>query len=136
MTDGADRTEADDRAALPREARQSVLLTATLERFGSSETTRHRVRDLSPNGMRIEQASGLKVGATVLVAIGRLEAVGATIAWVREGSAGLSFSEAVNPDEARAKAVVAPKASVAPHQARELGATAGWVSYLNNPYRK
>lgn len=56
MTEGPDRAEADDNATSPREPRQSVFLSATLERFGSAETTRHRVRDLSPQGMRIDQA--------------------------------------------------------------------------------
>ncbi|WP_425275481.1 PilZ domain-containing protein [Sphingomonas faeni] len=84
MTEGPDRTEVDDHAPAQREPRQSVLLSATLECFGRPGATKHRVRDLSPQGMRIEQAAGLQVGATVLVAVGQLEAVGAAIVWIKK----------------------------------------------------
>lgn len=136
MTEGPNRTEADDGATAQREPRQSVLLSTTLERFGSAEATKHRVRDLSSQGMRIDQAAGLKVGATVLVAIGQLEAVGATIVWIKDGSAGLKFGKTVDPDQARGKAVVRSKVSIVPRQEQQLGATAGWVAGLDDPYRK
>ena len=135
MTEGSDRTEVDDHAPAQREPRQSVLLSATLERFGSAETTKHRVRDLSPQGMRIEQAAGLQVGATVLVAVGQLEAVGSTIVWIKEGSAGVKFAKAIDPDQARGKAV-RPKANILPRLGKQRGATTGWVADLDNPYRK
>ena len=136
MTERPDLTEANDHTPSPREPRQSVFLSTTLERFGSAEITKHRVRDLSPKGMRIDQTAGLQVRATVLVTIGRLEAVGATIVWIRADSAGLRFSERIDPDQARGKAAVRPKASLAPQQVRQPGATAGWVSDLDDPYRK
>jgi hypothetical protein len=136
MTDGPDQTESDDRAAAQREPRQSVFLTSTLERFGSAETTKHRVRDLSSKGMRINSTAGLKVGATVLVSIGLLETVGATIVWIKGDSAGLRFAKAVDPDQARGKAAVRPKAGVSPGQERQGGATIGWVANLDDPYRK
>lgn len=136
MTEGPDRTEVDDHAPAQREPRQSVFLSATLERFGSAETTKHRVRDLSPQGMRIEQAAGLQVGATVLVAVGQLEAVGSTIVWIKEGSAGVKFAKAIDPDQARGKAVVRPKATILPRLEKQRGATTGWVADLDNPYRK
>ena len=136
MTEGSDRTEVDDHAPAQREPRQSVLLSATLERFGSAETTKHRVRDLSPQGMRIEQAAGLQIGATVLVAVGQLEAVGSTIVWIKEGSAGVKFAKAIDPDQARGKAAVRPKAHILPRLGKQRGATTGWVADLDNPYRK
>jgi hypothetical protein len=136
MTEYPDRTDADDYATSPREPRQSVFLSATLERFGSAYLTKHRVRDLSPKGMRIDQASDLQVGATVIVAIGHLEAIGATIVWVKRASAGVKFAKAVDPDQARGSASVQPKNSNSPRQVRQSGATAGWVSDLNDPYRK
>lgn len=136
MTDGVDPTEAGDRVTAQREPRQRVFLSTSLERFGSAETTQHRVRDLSPKGMRIDQAAGLQVGATVLVAIGRLEAVGATVVWVKEDSAGLSFAETVDPYLARGKAVVRPNANVLPSRETQPGATAGWVADLDDAYRK
>lgn len=136
MTDGVDPTEAGDRVNAQREPRQSVFLSTSLERAGSAETTQHRVRDLSPKGMRIDQAAGLQVGATVLVAIGRLEAVGATVVWVKEDAAGLRFAETVDPYLARGKSAVRPKASVLPRRDIPPGATAGWVADLDDAYRK
>lgn len=120
-----------------REPRDSVMLSATLERFGASTATKHRVRDLSTGGVRIDQAADLRTGATVLVSIGALQAVGATVVWVEKGSAGLRFLEPINPDEARAKAAIAPRpAGGAPQPAAPKAPTAGWVHDLNNPYRK
>lgn len=136
MTEGPHRAEADDHAPPQREPRQSVFLSATLERFGSVGTTKHRVRDLSPQGMRIDQTTSLQVGATVLVTVGQLEAVGATIVWLKEGSAGLRFARTVDPDQARGKAVVRPAADILPRPERQRGATAGWVAGLGDPYRK
>lgn len=136
MTEGPDQTEADDHATSQREPRQSVFLSTTLERFGSAEMTKHRVRDLSSRGMRIDQAAGLQVGATVLVAVGQIDAVGATIVWIKEGSAGVKFAKSIDPDESRGKAAVRPKANILPGQKKQRGATAGWVADLDNPYRK
>jgi hypothetical protein len=113
-----------------------VFLSAILGRLGSVETTKHRVRDLSPKGMRIDQTAGLQVGATVLVSIGQLEAVGATVVWIKEGFAGLRFAKALDPDQARGKAAVRPKASIVPRQEGQRGATMGWVAELDDPYRK
>lgn len=119
-----------------REPRQSVLLSATLERFGSAETTKHRVRDLSPHGMRIDQTAGLHLRATVLVTVGQLKAVGATIAWIKEGAAGVKFAKAIDPDRARGKAALRTEASTLAHPVKQRGATVGWVADLDNPYRK
>ncbi|RZL85944.1 MAG: hypothetical protein EOP66_00210 [Sphingomonas sp.] len=54
---------------------------------------RQRVCDLSDQGMRIEQPAPLHVGATVLVAVGQLEAVAASIVRIMEGSAGVEFAK-------------------------------------------
>ena len=98
MSEGPDQTEAESYPILQREPRQSVFLSATLDRFGSADTTKHRVRDLSGQGMRIDQAGGLQVGATVLVTVGQLEAVGATIVWIKEGAAGVKFAKGTYAD--------------------------------------
>jgi hypothetical protein len=115
------------------------MLIATVEHFAGQVATRHRVRDLSPGGIRIDNAAGLRPGATVLISVGALEAVGATIKWVREGFAGLAFAEQINPDEARKKAAIAPSATRS-LKANVLGApsapSAGWVEDMRNPYRK
>ena len=136
MTEGPDQTDTGEHKISHREPRQSVFLSTTLERFGSAETTKHRVRDLSSQGMRIDLAAGLQIGATVLVAVGQLEAVGATIVWVKEGYAGVQFAKAIDPDQARGKAAVRRTADIVPNKQEQRGATAGWVADLNSPYRK
>lgn len=92
-----------------RAPRASVFLRATVERFGHGGTTTHRVRDLSRGGVRIDQARDLRKGATVLVTVGALSSVGATVAWVKDDWAGLAFAHAVDPDLARAGAAISPK---------------------------
>ena len=81
-----------------------------MERFGGSEPTRHRVRDLSTSGVRIDQAIDIRSGATVLVTVGKLQAVRATVKWLKEGSAGLKFAQPVNPADTRAHTAIAPNA--------------------------
>ena len=109
------------------------MLSAIVERFGGEEPTEHRVRDLSTIGVRIDQAAGIPVGATVLVSVGRLQAIGATVVWVKDGSAGLKFAHSIDPDDARAKAVIAPTPTdVQPRDPIR----AGWVRDLSSPYRK
>lgn len=98
MIEGPNQTEAESYAISQREPRQSVFLSATLDRFGSADTTKHRVRDLSGQGMPIDQAGGLQVGATVLVTVGQLEAVDATIVWIKEGAAGVKFAKGTYAD--------------------------------------
>lgn len=117
-----------------RAPRHSVFLSATVQRFGGTAPSKHRVRDLSIGGMRIDQAAGLKPGATVLVTVGALEAVGATVVWVRDGAAGIEFAEPIDPDAARAKAALAPRPASA--RTPDTGATAGWMPGLQNPYRR
>jgi hypothetical protein len=119
-----------------RPPRHSVMLSATVQRFGAGPPTKHRVRDLSPGGVRIDQAAALDVGATVLVTVGALQSVGATVVWVRNGLAGLKFASIIDPDDARAKAAIAPR--VAGGNAQEAGdaPTPGWGTLLKNPYRK
>lgn len=116
-----------------RQPRPSVMLSATIEGFGGGAPSRHRVRDLSAGGMRIDQAGGIQVGSTVLVTVGALQAVGATVVWVKDGSAGLSFAEVINPDDAKAKVAVAPKPAAPP---TDRSPKAGWTYDLRNPYRR
>lgn len=93
---------------VPRAPRESVLLSASILQFGKDATTKHRVRDLSVTGVRIDQAAALQAGATVLVSVGILEAIGATVVWVRDGLAGLKFAQMIDPDAARARVVLRP----------------------------
>ena len=91
-----------------RSPRESVLLSAQISTFGGAAPTKHRIRDLSATGARVDQASMLSAGATVLVSVGLLEAVGATVVWVKDGVAGLKFAVTIDPDAARARAAVRP----------------------------
>jgi hypothetical protein len=119
----------------PRAERHRVMLGALIERFGAGGATRHRVRDLSSTGVRVDQAERLQRGATVLVTVGSLAAVGATVIWVEHGAAGLRFAQPINPDDARAKTFVAKQAGSAlpARDERSLGA-AGWLGHIRGAY--
>ena len=83
--------------------------------------------------MRIDPAAGSRAGTTELVAVGQLETVGATIAWVKEGSAGVKLAKSIDPDQARGEAAVRRTADIAPNQQKQRGATVNWVADPNNP---
>jgi len=119
-----------------RPHRQSVLLNAEIYRFGSAGSTRHRVRDLSSSGVRVDNAAGLRAGSTIAISVGMLEGFGATVVWVRDGCAGIAFAKSIDPDRARARAAVAPKATTRtlPTPSEAL-ATAGCLGDLSDPYR-
>ena len=138
MTDRSDHEQADVTACAvndERAPRHNVMLSAVVEGFGGAAPTRHRVRDLSTGGVRIDQVVNLKVGATVLVSVGALQAVGATVVWVKDGSAGLKFAQRIDVDEARAKAAIAPRLSDG-HGQKASTLKAGWMPELRNPYRR
>ncbi len=71
----------------------------------------------------------------MLVSVGVLKAVGATVIWVREDLAGLRFAETIDPDAARSKAIIAPP-KPRPAATLDRGASAGWVADRNSPYRR
>jgi hypothetical protein len=134
MPTSSDSAESDDPsspASRDRPPRPSVLLSATVERFGGGAATKHRVRDLSPGGVRIDQAADLREGATVLVTVGALQAIGATVIWVRDGTAGLKFAHAIDPNDAKAKVAVAARPAAVP---ADNAPKAGWTHDLRNPY--
>ena len=117
----------------PRAERHRVMLGALIERFGHGGATRHRVRDLSTTGVRVDQAERLQRGATVLVTVGSLAAVGATVIWVEQGAAGLRFAQPIDPDDARSKTFVAkPSAPTRPRD-EPLG-KAGWLGHIRGAY--
>jgi hypothetical protein len=122
------------REMIARAPRNSVFLGATVERFGGGAPTRHRVRDLSTGGVRLDQATGLQAGATILVSVGALQAVAATVVWARDGQAGIKFAEPIDPDAARARAAVAPRPAAYPSAAPSGAPSAGWIPALKNPY--
>ncbi len=122
-----------------REARESVLLAAEVSRFGVKDVTKHRLRDLSSRGAKIDKADALRCGETVLVTVGSLAAIGATVMWVTDGAAGLQFFEPIEPDAARSKTFVKtslpnrdPQPS-RPSSQREIQ-LAGWLADLESTY--
>lgn len=114
----------------PRQPRQNVLLGAEISGFGGGVPTKHRVRDLSSTGAKVDRAGSLKVGSTVLVSVGLLDQVGATVIWVKDDMAGLKFAETIDPDAARSKAIVGPAPKV------QDNSNTGWLVDRPNPYRK
>lgn len=119
----------------PRMPRQQVLLGAEICGFGGGAPTKHRVKDLSVAGAKVDRAGMLRPGATVLVSVGVLKAIGATVIWVKDDQAGLRFAETIDPDAARSKAIIAPP-KPRPTTVVDRGATAGWIRDLNSPYRR
>lgn len=92
-----------DPAAKPRETRESVFLSALVTGFGQASPTTHRARNVSPNGVCVDGAATLKRGQTVVVDVGMLEAVGATVRWVDGALAGLKFAHPINIDAAKTR---------------------------------
>lgn len=119
----------------PRMPRQQVLLGAEICGFGGGVATKHRIKDLSASGAKVDRAGALKAGATVLVSVGVLKAVGATVIWVKDDLAGLRFSETIDPDAARSKAIIAPP-KPRPAATLDRGISAGWVQDRTSPYRR
>ena len=88
-------------------------------------------------GRTVEIADELRVGATVLISVGALEAVGATVKWVGAGAAGLAFARPIDPEKARMRAAIAPKRADGLRPAPTVAPPpkAGWFAELENPYR-
>ena len=119
-----------------RAPRLNVMLMATIEHAPGSEPTRHRVRDLSTTGARIDNAEKLSAGQTLQISIGTAQTITANIKWVRQGAAGLSFEEAVDIDAARKSVATKPKSIACPKaQVPSSVPTEGWFSALKDPYR-
>lgn len=122
--------------------RQQVFLGAHISGFGGETPTKHRIKDLSVTGARIDRAGMLKPGSTVLVTVGLLEAVGATVIWVKDDCAGLRFAQTIDPDAARSKTIIpstsqfpSPKPP-GPNDGVSRSPTAGWVRDMTSPYRR
>jgi|UniRef100_UPI0035C9702C hypothetical protein len=130
-----------DGDALPgiREARESVLLAAEVGRFGNSAATLHRIRNLSPNGARIDKAAALRPGETILITVGSLAAIGATVRWVAQDNAGIRFFETIDLVAARSKTIMktaAASPTLAPTKPtpERDAQLAGWLAALESAY--
>lgn len=115
-----------------RAARRCVFLSALVETFQGT-ATRHRVRDVSSTGARIDKAENLRSGSTVLITVGTLEAVAATVIWV-DSDAGVKFAQPIDVEEATARAALSKKPVAA--GVRSIAPTAGWINDTRNPYRR
>lgn len=132
-------SEATDLEVLSHRAiRRQVLLGVEIARPDGGTSTRHRMKDLSPSGARIDRAGMLTAGTRVRVSVGMLDAVEALVVWVKGDSAGLHFERPIDPDAARSKSLVtSEKPLVDQHKpGAEPSATAGWIVDLTNPYRR
>jgi hypothetical protein len=79
----------------------------------------------------------------VLVSVGLLQEVGATVVWVKNEIAGLRFADMIDPDAARSNTILSPRGQGIDKSGdaeRQMpGADpmrAGWAANLHNPYRK
>lgn len=92
-----------DPALQSRETRESVFLSAVVTGFGGGEPTRHRVRNLSAQGACIDHAASLRKGQTVLIDVGVVQELGATVRWVEGDLAGLKFAHPIPPVSAKTR---------------------------------
>ena len=97
-----------------------MLLTAAVERFGKVEVSQHRVRNLSERGACIDRAEAFRKGETLVVSVGALMAVSATVRWAEDGHAGLQFCQPIDLDAAREKAAIRPRRTPASTTFRPL----------------
>lgn len=123
-----------------RAPRHKVLLAAEISESRNSAPTRHRVRDISAAGARVDAADSLAKGSNVVVTLGSLRGVAATVAWAQGGDAGLSFESEINPEDARSRpanvTLARPLNPATPVTRPAARVTAGWAAHLNDPYKK
>lgn len=110
-----------------REQRTSVMLMAELHRR-REPVARARVLNLSVHGVCIADPGGLSAGEELLVSLGSIERLCATVMWVRPGQAGLRFEHGINLDAARERPARRETSVASP--------SAGWMGTMNDPYRQ
>ena len=81
---------------IPREARKSFMLAATLEESGVSVPV--RIRNMSSRGAMVDGSYLPGRGTPVLLSRLSLK-VSATVVWRLDGRCGLTLAEPVRPDE-------------------------------------
>ncbi len=106
-----------------REKRNSVIVRALVTTPDGREWER-RVRNLSDRGACVEHDGELQAGTTIVLRMGAICDLDATVRWVSGRLAGLRFAETVNLDEARKPrgTAVQPKA--------------GWIVDIKHAYRR
>jgi hypothetical protein len=81
--------------------RDSLFLSATIQRVGEEEGKIVRVRNLSASGLMAEYGAPLVVDEKVAVAIGGLGTIAGRVAWARQGRIGITFDKEIDPLKAR-----------------------------------
>jgi hypothetical protein len=133
----SEQASISERIWRPRAPREKVMLGAVIERFGPAPPTQHRVRDLSITGARVDRAGSLEAGATIVITIGALQAIGATIVWTMDDMAGLKFAEPIDVSAAHARTYVQRRGAAADPTAQTAAGPirSGWASGLAHAYR-
>ena len=130
-------------AAVNRRRRTQVMLGAEVTAAGGVRA-KHRIKDLSETGARIDSAATLKVGEIILISVGDLEAINAEVIWTSGNAAGIRFGQPIDLTKARAKTIVAPKngsdtrdgcKSPAEKNSPSASIAAGWAESLVDPYK-
>ncbi|MES2754307.1 MAG: hypothetical protein V4659_06545 [Pseudomonadota bacterium] len=103
--------------------RDTVFLMARIAEPGAG-ASRYRVRNMSPDGVCIEQPTGLEKFKRLIVSVGQLDNVAAEVAWARGGFAGLKFMRPIDIAKARK------------HRVAPTDATAGWLSDHRRPHQR
>ncbi|KQN71812.1 hypothetical protein ASE90_02270 [Sphingomonas sp. Leaf67] len=116
----------EDESSVERPRRHSVILNARIETHG--QVVECRVRNLSETGTCIDNLADLAAGDRVLITMGTVHHVEATVRWVDNGRAGLHF-EGVTVDIAAARR---PRGTVVPASRT----VAGWLDNIHSPYRR
>ena len=83
--------------------RDSVFLLAQVTGADGS-TQGHRARNLSPDGVCIDEPGNLAPGMALTLSIGLVEQIQAEVMWTRDGQAGLKFAAPIDPALARKRA--------------------------------
>jgi hypothetical protein len=113
--------------AIERARRSSVMLKAEVATSLGVRTT-HRVRNLSATGAQVDQAETIQSEAGVLLCLGTLDPIPATIIWTTGTRAGLAFADPIDVDDPRIKMALKGRSSV-------VAPSAGWAAKMVDRYR-
>ena len=86
-----------------RRRRDSVFLLAQVTGADGSAQG-YRARNLSADGVCIDQSGEFAPGMTLTLSIGLVEKIEAEVMWSRDGQAGLKFAAPIDPALARKRA--------------------------------
>ena len=81
--------------------RDSLFMGAKISIIDSAVVAPTVIRNLSVGGVMIDCPTGLREGARVNLNLRNLGNVSGSVAWVRDGRAGVMFDAPINPDDIR-----------------------------------